>query len=206
MKFWILFTLICTANISIAATCSATENSSTNSLSNLIAFANDSLAATDELDTTFKLSDIDIKRICFKTDLAKNAEKNPYEVFKVELEKALKKRQVTFNNIEVYISKNLSKIQCSTRDTIKVRNSSSIFKHAINSKNYALVEEAILIRVNGKTVCNPNIDFMQSELIDGKKETLINFIDNVLSDNELNGIYHFESIENIRSMIYSCNN
>ena len=160
---------------------------------------------TEQDDVSF--TKIELLKICYKISSAKASGENPYDAFLNTLKTILKQKNFTdFQNIEEFASDNFEKLKCKNRNSIRMREVSSIFKYAIDSRNYELVKNAIFIKVDGKNVCNPNIDFNKSEIVNGKEETLLDFIDLLLNKSGMEDFYGFDNIKNIKMRIKGCLN
>lgn len=145
-----------------------------------------------------------VKKLCYKTKFARKRAENSYLAFKKELESTLKELNIEYENVELFLSDNLSLIKCECKDAIKMRKYNSVFKWAIDSRDYDFVMNAIFVKKDGKNICNPNIDFSQSEMINGKNETIVDFIDKLLNDSRMQGFHDFETIENLKMRIEGC--
>ena len=124
------------------------------------------------------ITKLDMLRICSKMLEAKNSGGSSYEAFLKSFEELLKKKNYTdYKSVEKLASDNLEKLKCKNRSTVKMRGYSSLFKYAIDVTDYDFIRDALFVRRRDRNICNTNINFAQTEIIDGQEETIIQFID-----------------------------
>lgn len=128
-----------------------------------------------------------------------------YKAFKDTLEYVLKDEGIAYENVEKYASDNIDKITCPNRKGVKMRDSSSIFKFAIDTGDYNFVRSSLFHKdANGKNICNPYLDFSKAEIINGNEETFLDFINNLLSDSGKTAVHDFTAIKDIKLDIRGC--
>lgn len=144
-------------------------------------------------------------RICRKIDSARVMSESSYKAFKDTLEYVLKDEGISYQNIEKYASDNIDKITCPNRNNTKMRETSSIFKFSIDTGDYQFVRDAIFVEdENGKNHCNPNLNFFKAEIINGKEENLLDFINSLLATKEMGMVHDFVAIKNIKLELRGC--
>ena len=153
------------------------------------------------------ITKLDMLRICSKMLSAKNSRGSSYEAFLKFFEELLEKKNYTdYKNIEKLAADNLEKLKCKNRSGTKMREYSSLFKYAIDSRDYSFVQGALFVKKGATSICNENIKcfLTKAELVDGKRETLVQFIDKLLARDEMSSFYNFEVIKSIKNKIQAC--
>jgi hypothetical protein len=136
--------------------------------------------------------------------MANSSRKDPYTHFMKVIGMVIKKRNLKIENPTKFAFDNLPKLICKNSDSIRMRDENTILKYALDSRNYDFIRSAILLKENGRNVCNPYIDFNRIEIIDGEEETLIQFIDKLLNEDGMGATHDFDAIRDIRNDIKGC--
>ena len=152
------------------------------------------------------LTEFDVAYLCRAINMANSSRKDPYTHFMKVIGMVIKKRNLKIENPTKFAFDNLKRLVCTNTDTIRMRDTNTILKYALDSANYDFIRSAILLKENGRNVCNPYIDFNRIEIIDGEEETLIQFIDKLLNDSRMGGFHYFHAIKDIRGLITGCRN
>jgi hypothetical protein len=150
------------------------------------------------------LTEFDIAYLCRAINMANGSGRDPYKYFMKVIDMVIKKRNLKVEDKTKFAFSNLSKFICTNTDTIRMRDTNTILKYAVDSANYDFIRSAIFLKENGKNVCNPYIDFNRVEIIDGEEETLIQFIDKLLTNSRMKGFHDFGAIRNIKMRIQGC--
>jgi hypothetical protein len=145
-----------------------------------------------------------IRFLCTTINLANRSRQDPYEEFMKVLKILIDKLGLKIKNPTKFAFENLDKLVCENNDTSKIRKTSTILKYAIDTGNYDFIRGPLFIKVNGKKVCNPYIDWNRKDIIDGEEETLIQFIDKMLNYGGFADFHDFGTIRNIRMRVSAC--
>ncbi|PRX09723.1 hypothetical protein, partial [Nonlabens ulvanivorans] len=152
------------------------------------------------------IPDMVIKYLCTTMNNANASSRSSLEAFMTAFQSMLDKMEIKVDDLNKYTFENIDKLICTNKDTVKMRKTNTILKHAIDTANYKFIREAIFIKVDGKNVCNPYIDFNRVEIIDGEEETLIQFIDKLLNEDGMDAAHDFNTIRDIENQIQGCIN
>ncbi|PWG04031.1 thioredoxin domain-containing protein [Polaribacter aquimarinus] len=109
-------------------------------------------------------------------------------------------------NIYKFISDRQNEIICKNTKHVKLRDKAPLFKFAIDTGNYAFVEDLIDHDEDGK--CNPNIDYQQKEVLpNGEEEDLLGFLNKLIYNVENNGFdaaHKKSDLVHIRRLLVRC--
>ena len=154
-------------------------------------------------DTIF-FTEVVNKRLCKCIDMANSSSKDPFKEFIKTLKKFVEIKKVQVENFTEYALTNLDKIVCLNTGTIKIRESNTIIKYAMDTANYDFVMEILYIKKDGENICNPFIDFTHEEVIDdkGTKESLLAFIQKQLADERMSERH--SAIKDIKNLLEGC--
>ena len=76
-----------------------------------------------------------------------------------------------------WLSKNRHYVQCKRKSTIRVRETTSLFKYAMDSLNYQFIRD-LIINPDPNEECHPEVDYALVEILpNGEKETLYGFLE-----------------------------
>lgn len=147
-----------------------------------------------------------IKYLCTTMDNANESSSSSLEAFMTAFQSMLNRMEIKVDDINKYTFENIDKLICQNTSIIQIREFNTLLKYAIDSANYKFIREAIFIKVNGRNVCNPYIDFNRVEIIDGEEETLLQFIDKLLNKAGMEDFHDFNTIRNIKMRFEGCRN
>lgn len=121
----------------------------------------------------------------------------------------IKKHNLTIENPTKFAFDNLDKLICNNNDTLRMQDSNTILKYAIDTGNHDFIRSAIFIKKDGKNICNPYIDFKHRSPMDvtdptSEKESLVEFIDKLLNEPGMGDFHDFGSIRHIRGLVRGC--
>ena len=151
------------------------------------------------------LSKRSVMRICSKISAARDAGEDSYEALIKYIKEYADKEEISYESEEELVSKHFMKIQCFNTDSLKMRQKASVFKYSIEKRDYNFVKDALLIRNDdGERICNQDIDFSQTEIIDGKEESLINFIDKILKEDGMGMVHDFPGLKTLKEHLKGC--
>lgn len=148
--------------------------------------------------------------MCFSMSRARGKGKSSYLALLNETkELADKQGLLEFEEDEKlvkFISDYASQIKCKNRNFVKMREVSSIFKYAVDTADYNFIRDALIYKdpKTQEVICNPYIDFAQTEKIDGKDESLLDFIDKLLADRSNTMVHDFDSVIQVRDLLKLC--
>ena len=122
------------------------------------------------------------------------------------VEKIAGKEKIDYTNVYKFISDKSNKIICKNTQHVRLRDKAPLFKFAIETGNYAFVEDLIDHDEDGK--CNPNIDYQQKEVLpNGEEEDLLEFLDKLIYNVENNGFdaaHKKSDLVNIKGLLVRC--
>ncbi|MEL6562132.1 MAG: hypothetical protein AAFQ94_28360, partial [Bacteroidota bacterium] len=96
--------------------------------------------------------------------------------------------------ISRFFNDNNNCLICGNDTSLKIRNNEHILKRSISSNMPHLLRKALETE-------NYDIDYNFYEIVNGKKETILDFIDKILSNEDLMRTYDKEELEDLMDMI-----
>ena len=154
-----------------------------------------------------KLSILEISRICSEYNARRNQAEDTAEVFRKLILAALGTEAVTADYplnhplVVAFLNLNLSSLSC-YNDSIAARKRPNIFKYALEKSDYNFI---INVLVKGR--CSPNPDTRLKrvwEMVDGKPEDMLGFIDFLQNDYTWGGHYSTPAVERIKRYLLRC--
>lgn len=154
------------------------------------------------------------KRLCKMYTFRRRQNKlNTVEVLRQEVLKILGKDPklptptIYDKEVIAFLNKNLDKIVCKNSRQLKVRKYQSLFKYAIDIRDYDFVTTILYkggCSRNPKTEKRTLINLNIYDVIDGKKETFIDFLDIIIEDPHNVGIYEIDDLKEMREILMEC--
>ena len=154
-----------------------------------------------------KLSILEISRICSEYNARRDQAEDTAEVFRKLILAALGTEAVTADYplnhplVVAFLNLNLSSLSC-YNDSIAARKRPNIFKYALEKSDYNFI---INVLVKGR--CSPNPDTRLKrvwEMVDGKPEDMLGFIDFLQNDFTWGGHYSTPVVERIKRLLLRC--
>lgn len=151
------------------------------------------------------LSKLAMFDICADVNSARNGGRDTYKELVKYIQEYADEEGIAYKEPEELISKHFMRIQCRNTDSLKIREKASLFKYSIEKRDYKLLRSALLVRNDkGERVCNPDIDFSQTETIDGKEESLFDFINKILKRDGMSAVHDFPGLKTLRLDLKRC--
>lgn len=144
------------------------------------------------------------KKIGIGIVMAKRGGRSSWNRFTELFEEAMTKNDISYKNNLEFLSLYQNHLYIKNRDAIKMRLWSTLFKFAIDSRDYNLLKSALFTKDNkGHNKCN-SIDWWNYEIINQKPETLNVFMLKILNEDGMNAVHDFGAIKNLLIRLSGC--
>jgi len=143
-------------------------------------------------------SEKQLARLCIDFSIGYKRARNSIDVVRKRLNVYIKDNNYQMTADEL-LNKKYHKIICKHRAGSRIRKEATLYKYALERKDYEFLRHTI-----AKPGCHDTLDPGVWDMVNGKKETVVDFIDVILADPYADAEHDIGPLKSIRRIISNC--
>lgn len=149
----------------------------------------------------------DFENVCEELEELSDIDEDKVEKVRKEILTTLGKsqgiRMFSGEMIDVF-NENLNYFRCEKSSNVKVKNEKSLFKFAIDLERYDFLADLVHKMACGEGIDMKKLNINHYDIIDGEKETLLDYIDFILENPKPVSLYNLDSLHKIKKDLTLC--